>query len=285
MNGSTSVRFTEEIKGHISFGERDYKRGAREGRTNDVRLKVHLTIEVDDLDRLAADAGRVDSARGWVECDALGGRLPVERGIFNLLVEEEDPEIKHMLYWLYFRDGVGHPVTLAGFKTLTNRRGRHVWGDSSTLYTRLLRGHVQAVEDPRAEIVASGILRIHPLGFLRQLATFRAGGRRSPVARAAAIVRFDTLFLGRLWEVTRSERPQQSLPACDYPRVGSRALLLRSAGSGRYIPAAAADHRVRGLLGRRVPAAAAARWPGILFLGELSYVGRIAEATSARSRL
>jgi hypothetical protein len=201
MNGSISVRFTEEMKGYVSFGEDDYKRGAREGRTNDVRLKVHLTIEVDDLDRLAADSGRVEQARGWVECDAFGGRLPVERGVFNLLIEEEDPEIKHMLYRLFFRDGVGHPVTLAGFKTLTNRRGLHVWRDTTTLYTRLLRGHVEARADPGAELVASGILRIHPLGFLRQLVTFRAGGRLSPAARAAAIVRFDALFLGHLWEV------------------------------------------------------------------------------------
>ena len=201
MNGTTSVRFTEEMKGHISFGEGDYERGAREGRTSDVRLKVHLTIEVDDLDRLAADAGRAVEAMGWVECDALGGRLPVERGIFNLLIKEEDPGINHMLYRLVFRDGVGHPLTLAGFKTLTNRRGLHVWRDTTTLYTRLLRGHVEAGEDSRAEVVASGILRIHPLGFLRQLVTFRAGGRRSAGAQAAALIRFDTLFLGHLWEI------------------------------------------------------------------------------------
>jgi hypothetical protein len=201
MNGSTSVRFTEEMKGHVSFAENCFERGAREGRTSDTRLMVHLTIEENDFERLAADAGRAAEARGWVGCDALGGRLPVERSIFNLLVEDEDAEIKHMLYRLYFRDGVGHPVTLAGFKTLTNRRGLHVWRDTTTLYTRLLRGHVEAGEDSGAEVVASGILRIHPLGFLRQLATFRAGGRRSPAARAAAIVRFDALFLGHLWDV------------------------------------------------------------------------------------
>jgi hypothetical protein len=198
---STSIRFTEEMKGHVSFGESDYERGIREGRENDTRLKVHLTIEEEDLDRLVADAGRAAGARGWVECDALGGRLPVEKGIFNLLLGERDPGIEHMLYRLFFRDGVGHPVTLAGFKTLTKRRGLHVWGDTTTLYTRLLRGHVEAGGDTGAEIVASGILRLRPLGFLRQLATFRAGGRRSPVARAAAIVRFDALFLGHLWKV------------------------------------------------------------------------------------
>jgi hypothetical protein len=201
MNGSTSVRFTEEMKGHISFGESDYERGDREGHKDNTRLMVHLTIEVDDLDRLGADAGRAAEAKGWVECDALGGRLPVERGVFNLLIEDEDTEIKHMLYRLFFRDGVGHSVTLAGIKTMTNRRGLHVWRDTTTLYTRLLRGHVEAGEDSGAKIVASGILRIHPLGFMRQLATFRAGRRQSLVARAAAIVRFDALFLGHLWEV------------------------------------------------------------------------------------
>jgi cholesterol oxidase len=213
MRDDTSVRFTEEMKGHVSFGEEDYERGAREGREDDTGLKVHLTIEVDDLDRLTVDAGRAAEARGWVECHSLGGRLPVERGVFNLLVDDGAPEIKHMLYRLYFRDAVGHPVTLAGFKTLTNRRGLHVWGDTTTLYTRLLRGHVRAGEDPAAEIVASGILRIRPLGFLRQLATFRAGGRRSPVARAAAIVRFDALFLGRLREVYGLHRVRGRLAA------------------------------------------------------------------------
>jgi hypothetical protein len=188
MNGSTSVRFTEEMKGHISFGEEDPERGAREGRENHTRLMVHFTIEVDDLDRLAADAGRAAEARGWVVFEALGGRLPVERGIFNLLVEEEDPKIKHMLYRLYFQDSVGHPVTLAGFKTLTNRRGLHVWRDTTTLYTRLLRGHVEAREDPGAQVVAASILRIHPLGFLRQLSPFapEAAGRRAPGPRPSS---------------------------------------------------------------------------------------------------
>ena len=64
MNGharaSTSVRFTEEMKGHVSFGETDYERGAREGREAGTRLMFHLTIEVEDLDRFA---GRIIEER------------------------------------------------------------------------------------------------------------------------------------------------------------------------------------------------------------------------------
>ena len=197
--GRTSVRFTEEMKGHVSFGERDYERGAREGRDTVTRLMFHLTIEVGDLDRFEADDRREAVAEGWVRCEALGGRRPVEWGAFNLFVDDE-PGRKRMLYRLFFRDGVGHPLTLTGFKIVRERSGGHAWRDTSTLYTRVLRGHVEEGDESRAEVVASGILRLRPWDFARQLTTFRAGAS-SPAGRVAAIGRFDALFLGQLWQV------------------------------------------------------------------------------------
>ena len=194
------VRFTEEMKGHVSFGEEDHKRGAREGRETNTLLMFHLTIEVEDLDHFATDDRRAASARGWVGCEALGGRLPVERGLFNLLVNEAGSGQKRMLYRLFFRDGVGHPLTLVGFKTVGTDSGGRVWRDTTTLYTRVLRGHVEEGADEMAETVASGILRLRTPGFLRQLTTFRAAGA-TPGSRAAAVGRFDALFLEGLWQV------------------------------------------------------------------------------------
>ena len=198
--GPSGIRFTEEMKGHVSFGQRYYERGAREGRETGTRLMFHLTIAVEDLNRFAADGQRAASARGWVECEALGGRLPVEEGFFNLLVDHGDPGRKRMLYRLYFRYGVGHPLTLVGFKFVGAGSGVRVWRDTTPLYTRVVRGHTEEGDDPGSETVASGILRLRPPGFLKQLATFRADGD-SPRARAAAIGRFDALFLGGLWQV------------------------------------------------------------------------------------
>lgn len=195
----TSVRFTEEMKGHVSFGEEDHRRGAREGRESKTRLMFHLTIEVADLDRFGADDRREAGAEGWVRCEALGGRLPVERGVFNLFVAD-GPGSKRMLYRLFFRDSVGHPLTLSGFKTVRGISGGHVWRDTSTLYIRVLRGHVGEEDEPGAETVASGILRLRPWDFARQLATFRA--RDCDLAgKVAAIGRFDALFVGQLWQV------------------------------------------------------------------------------------
>lgn len=198
--GPTSVRFTEEMRGHVSFGEREYERGAREGRRSKTGLMFHLTIEVGDLDRFAADARRAAGARGWVGCEALGGRLPVERGDFNLLVDEAGSGRKRMLYRLHFRDGVGHPLTLTGTKFVGAGSGARFWRDTTTLYIRVLRGHVGEEDESDAEVAASGILRLRLPGFLGQLTTFRATGP-ALADRVAAVGRFGALFLGGLWQV------------------------------------------------------------------------------------
>ncbi len=77
--------------------------------------------------------------------DALGGQLPVERGDFNLFVDvDRDPHRKRMLYRLHFADANGHPLTLTGFKVVEDDPGiDSIWGDTSTLFTRVLAGHVR----------------------------------------------------------------------------------------------------------------------------------------------
>jgi hypothetical protein len=192
----TTVRFTEEMLGHVTLGEADFHRGSHPERPGAGPLKFHLTIEVEDMDRFATDPTRQATARGYVVCDALGGTLPVERGIFNLFVDTEPGE-KRMLYRLWFHDGVGHPLTLSGHKLIRNDAGFDVWRDTTTLFTRVLRGHVE--EDDQAELVASGVLRIRMRDFARQLTTFRAGGPGIG-AQLGALARFGWIFTGQLAE-------------------------------------------------------------------------------------
>jgi cholesterol oxidase len=195
----SSVRFTEEMLGHLTFGETDYNRGAQNGRPGSAAFKFHLTIEVDDMDRFEHDPTREAVARGWIQCDDLGGRLPVERGVFNLFVDSE-PGVKRMLYRLWFHDGVGHPLTMSGFKLVKDDAGFDVWRDTTTLFTTVVRGHVEADAEDAAEHVASGVLRIRMRDFARQLTTFRAGGSGGLGPKLTALVRFGWLFLGQLAE-------------------------------------------------------------------------------------
>jgi hypothetical protein len=187
---TASVQFTEEMLGHVTFGESDFARGAAPERDGAGALKFHLTIVVDDIERFGTDPTRRAGAHGYLDCD--------ERGVFNLFVDTE-PGVKRMLYRLHFRDGAGHPLTLSGYKLVKDDAGFDVWKDTTTLFTRVLRGHVDEQQEPSAEIVASGVLRIRIRDFARQLTTFRAGGDGAG-AKLGALAKFGTIFLGQLAE-------------------------------------------------------------------------------------
>jgi cholesterol oxidase len=192
------VSFTEEMKGFVAFGESDFDRGFRTGRQSGTALMFHLTITVDDLDRFIADRRHEAVAEGWVECVGAGGRLPVERGVFNLFIDQDgDKRRKRMLYRLHLVDGAGQPLTLTGFKVVEDDPGFDLWADTTTLYTRLLRGHTEPEGDAAAEVVAAGIIHIHGVDFAKQLTTFRA----HPPQRVDAVARFGALFAGDLWKV------------------------------------------------------------------------------------
>jgi hypothetical protein len=196
----TSVRFTEEMLGHVTFGESDFARGAQTGRDGSEFLKFHLTIEVADMERFSHDPMRQAGAVGYLQCDALGGRLPVEKGVFNLFVDS-GPGVKRMLYRLWFRDGVGHPLTLTGYKLVENDAGFDLWKDTTTLFTKVLQGHVEESGDSSAELVASGILRIRVQDFAKQMTTFRAGGSGGIGAKLGGLIKFGVIFVGQLAEV------------------------------------------------------------------------------------
>jgi predicted acylesterase/phospholipase RssA len=196
---ATRISFTETMAGSVVLGATDFDATANGGGSAKP-LSVTLTITADDLERFMFSPAHEARVEGHVQCEDLGGRLPVERGTFNLFVDDGDPAHKRMRYRLHFRDGVGHPLTLAGHKVIETETGRGLWRDTTTLYTRVLKGHVDAGGDDAAEPVASGIIRITPLLFARQLTTFRASGP-SAAASMAGLMRFGTLFAGGLWDV------------------------------------------------------------------------------------
>lgn len=197
---ATSLEFTEEMKGYVTFGELDFESGFRQGKGDGTFCMFHLTITADDVDRFMADPAHEGRATGWVQCEALGGRLPVQRGVFNLFVDTSDPDHTNMVYRLFFADGVGNPLTLSGFKDVRDDPGFDAWSDTSTLYVRILRGHVAPEGDATAEVAASGIINIYLQDFARQLTTFRTHGP-SKAAEAKALVSFGRLFAGKLWDL------------------------------------------------------------------------------------
>lgn len=192
------LQFTEKMIGAFTFGESDYHAGYKGG----AGLMFRLTIATDDVDAFVADPRHLAVPQGYVDSDVLGGRRTVEAGTFNLFVDE-GAGTRHMLYRLYFSDATGRPLTLAGYKDVRPGPITKGWPETSTLYTRVLAGHVPVTDGGAATtdgIVGSGILHIRPLDFAWQLTTFRVHGP-DRIGELRALDVFGRLFLDELWQV------------------------------------------------------------------------------------
>jgi predicted acylesterase/phospholipase RssA len=200
----TQLRFTERMAGSVRFGGISAGPGTTTDAPSSLRreanLSVLLTIDIGQLDNFVISPEHEASVTGEVVCEALGGQLPVEWGTFNLFVEEPDPEHLRMLYRLWIRDKAGHRLTLVGVKYICEGSPTELWAATTTLHVKVLRGHVKPEDDSQAEIVASGIIRIHLVDFLKQLASFRIQAD-SVRGRVIGALRFGALFTGKLWDV------------------------------------------------------------------------------------
>jgi len=206
-----AVQFTEEMVGHVAFGARDCETGAAQGRRSSTDLLFHLTIAVADIRAFVTDPMHPATVTGWVTCSGLaGGRMPVERGTFNLFAPGSSPKRSSMRYCLWIRDDAGRPLTLVGRKDIGDDPGFDVWADTTTLDTALVDGHVEepesaydtselATSDGGPRIRARGILVITPKSFARQLTTFRG--------TPEGLVRFGWLFGSTLWTRYRGIAP------------------------------------------------------------------------------
>lgn len=193
----TSLTFEEEMAGFIFLGATDPRAAELKEYSRADRLSFQLTIHIDDIDAFLDEPEHLARAEGWVQAACCGGRHPVERGWFNLFAPGNTPDTREIRYRLWFTDGRGHPCTLAGWKDVHEGPATRMWHDTSTLYTRLLQGHVPHDGDAAAAVIGAGVLRIQPMDLAVTLKTFRADGPHS----LAALIRFGRFFVGRLWDI------------------------------------------------------------------------------------
>lgn len=189
-----SVEFTEEMKGFYTPGAPAYDAGEVTGERDWNRLMFHLTIGTSDLGAALRDPCHSMGARGFVRCRALGAAdHPVRGGRFDLFAPSQVPGRLLMRYRLPFDSDLG-PMTLLGHKDVGNDGGFDAWPDTTTLFTRLVRGTVDHDHpDDAGDEYARGILRLDAAMFARQLTTYRGS--------LLDITRFNVFFLRRLLSV------------------------------------------------------------------------------------
>jgi cholesterol oxidase len=197
----TSLSFTEEMSGTCFPGATNGGPAAAD-RLPQEPLAFRLTITADDLERFLDEPEHSARAEGWIDAASIGGRRQIQRGWFNLFAPTGDPDRRLMWYRLHFEGAVGQPRTLIGWKNVWHGALTRIWPDTSTLYFRLLAGHVAPEEDDGARILAAGTLHLHITDFVRQLATLRVEGPHC----ADGLERFGRFFAGQLWDVYGPDR-------------------------------------------------------------------------------
>ncbi|HXA58428.1 MAG TPA: GMC oxidoreductase, partial [Streptosporangiaceae bacterium] len=197
VNGTahTSLSFTEEMKGYCSATTEDPVQG--ENAADREKFMFRLTITAEDVDRFLAEPGHLARADGWIDAASHGGRRQIERGWFNLFAPAGAPDRRLMKYRLYFTDGDGRPRTLVGQKNVFHGPATDIWPDTSTLYFRVLEGHLVEDQDEHSPVTGAGVLHILPADFAHQMTTFRTTGPHG----LSALARFGAFFAGRLWDV------------------------------------------------------------------------------------
>jgi cholesterol oxidase len=175
----TALWFAEEMSGTVAAE----------------RMTLRLTVRVDDVDTFLSEPEHLAHLEGSVDAASLGGRRPIERGWFNLFVPGDTSDRREMRYRMWLTDSANQPRTIVGVKDVHHGTAARLWIDTSTLFTRVLAGHVAPGEDAVEE--SSGTLRIQPVELAAMLASFRTEGPDG----VAALARFGTFFLGELWDL------------------------------------------------------------------------------------
>jgi cholesterol oxidase len=198
---TVGIEFTERMQGYISTSVTDvsaagYARGEDAGQRENSPFSFVLTIAAQDADRLVHDPGHEARMLGEVQAPALSPHpLVVTEGWFSLFIR--DPErvaTRDMRYRMRMisREGKGYFFT--GFKYVHDGSGLDMWPATTTLYVS-----IQAGPDDSGPVLATGILRIKPLDFLRQLRTMQVLNAASEVARLEKLAEFGEYFGGVLY--------------------------------------------------------------------------------------
>ncbi|WP_050507398.1 MULTISPECIES: GMC oxidoreductase [Streptomyces] len=178
---ATALTFAEVMRGALADGP---------------ALTLRLTITVDDVDAFIDAPDHRAAAHGTVDCEPLGGQLPVREGWFNLFVPSGLPGRRRMLYHLLLDGPQGLPLTLTGRKEVGDDPGPDLWADTTTLAVEIHRGRYEPNEEPGPAPLCTGVVRVGRLDFVRQLTTMRATG----AAPLNGLIRFGRFFAGELWD-------------------------------------------------------------------------------------
>jgi cholesterol oxidase len=211
------LAFTETTHGALTRGPAHLVKEATPGITVSLRLDLATASIADFVD----DPAHRLAATGTICVEGLTSRggARVRNGLVHLLAAGDGPASRRVLYTLPFFGADGKPYLLDGYKDIRDRGRFDLWGASTTVYTRIRRGHT-----PRGGTIAAGELRLSLAEWVRELSTVRVTGTADPIRQAVALLDLGRPFAESLWEVflrpripLLPEQPRRSHDAVTQP--------------------------------------------------------------------
>ncbi|HJX84227.1 MAG TPA: hypothetical protein VJ723_07780 [Candidatus Angelobacter sp.] len=188
---------SELMKGYITLGDTNILSGYKTGLFAGTYIETQLTLTCDDVDRFVNDPAHAAVPSGVVISPALGGTLPLVGGVFQLFVEGENNFMRLMNYRLFF-NGTQGPMTLTGFKCLSDNPSASIWFDCTWLWTRIFPGHVTADQEEGLTPLAAGVVNLYLLDFIKwNIFSFKTGGR-GIFTPLIGFIQFFVFFLGTM---------------------------------------------------------------------------------------
>ncbi|WP_242891727.1 SAV_2336 N-terminal domain-related protein [Actinomadura litoris] len=178
--GATSLSFTEELRGHFTYGKTEPRVGETSAERE--RMKVKLTNVIADTGRFLSEPGERARTKGSVH---IGGRRFAVEGTFTRNPEAGD--LRWLRYHLHGVDGRSGDRTLVILRSASN--------PSPGQPVRLFPGRIPEGEEDGAQILGAGVLHIQREDFVRELASFHTHG---PHGRDA-MTRVGGYLYGDLW--------------------------------------------------------------------------------------
>lgn len=194
VTADAGVTFSETMSGGFALGETEPARGERLGRDAGTRLVLRAFLSIPSVQAFVADAEHTGTLDGRVTFAPVGTDLHAASGFFKLFTPTDDPLLKLMQYRMTFRRGA-EMYCLHGAKHVRKGSPLRGWRDTTTMPCRLHGG-----EDATGAAIGAGILRLGPVSFARQLASFRTVNATTAAARAGALAQFVRFFARELLE-------------------------------------------------------------------------------------
>jgi hypothetical protein len=190
----SGIQFKEVMAGGFALGVKVPSEGLHQGNRLDTALAIHVTVAIDDMDRLINEPEHAAQLSGTIDFAPMGMGIEANCGVFNLFCPTNEPKLKLMIYELGF-EHEGEAYYLAGKKEVRDDPGFDLWSDTTTLLTQLHKG-----TDKSGDVVGAGILTLGVTDLIKLVSTITVTNADSATDKLKTISKFGSFFLGELWD-------------------------------------------------------------------------------------